>query len=92
MKIEVGNRIVKKLFQRHELIKIWIPSGRVVHSVSPLVVFDGIEFSRQGNVGSVENVDYSLIRKDLSLASGAKHIEPVEGACKSVKQPGKPFR
>src|SRR5688572_28272675 len=91
MKVEMSHRIVKQLFERHELIKVFIPFCWIIHTAPPFIFLDRIDFSSQGKINAIINVCNSLAGKHLSLPTSAKCIEPVEGTCECVYQPCKPF-
>jgi hypothetical protein len=43
VKMEVNDRIVKNLFDGHELAEIEIPSSWIIHAAIPLILLDRID-------------------------------------------------
>src|SRR5574341_298962 len=40
MKIEMNDRIVEQLLNGHEIIKVGIPAGWIIHPAFPFIIFD----------------------------------------------------
>ena len=90
MKIEVNDRIMKKLFKCHKFAEIGIPFCRIIHPAVPFVSFDGVDFFQQGEIGPVVYFSNPIASKKLSLSASPKGVYPVEGTGKGVQQPGEP--
>ena len=84
MKIEMFDGIVEEFADRHEVVEIGIPSGRIVHPSFPFVGFDSFELPHKREMDTIIDPANSLMRKYTRLQPSAKSVNPVERSCEGI--------
>ena len=63
----MNDGVMKKFLNCHKFAEIGVPSGRVIHSASPFVIFDRCGFFQKRSIAAVKQFPIPLVRKDPTL-------------------------